>query len=145
MADQPRRRQRKPLKQEDIIAALQATGGVVARAAKRLGVDPHTLRGRINNSEALTLARESIIENTIDLAEDGLLTILKRPSHRDYFKAIQFYLRTLGRSRGYSDQVDLHVSGDSKPKVVVYVPQKAELPDDGSGQASPGDSTPPAD
>ncbi len=145
MAEQPRRRQRKPLKQEDIIAALHATGGIVVRAAKRLGVAANTLRARIDGSEALTREREAIIENTIDLAEDGLLTILKRRSHRDHFKAVQFYLRTLGRSRGYSDQVDLNVTGDNKPKVIVYVPQKAELPDDGSDQHAPEDTSPPAD
>lgn len=147
MAEQPGRRQRKPLKQEDIIAALHATGGVVVRAAKRLGVAPNTLRARIEHSDVLTREREGIIENTIDLAEDGLLTILKRPSHRDYFKAVQFYLRTLGRNRGYNDQVELSVTGDNKPKVVVYVPQKAELPDDGSGSGpvEPDSIEPPGD
>jgi transposase-like protein len=122
---------RTPLKlsTEQIIAALEANAGMISRAARKLGVGNETLRSRIRKSSVLQEARDRIRKDMVDLAEDNLITVLRSPKHKDHYRATEFLLRTLGRDRGYGDQMELNVGKDEK-RVMLVLPQKAPLPDE---------------
>ena len=92
---------------EDIIAVLKSAGGIILRAAKKLGCARQTIYNRIESSKTVATAREEINETNLDLAEDQLLKAIKE----GHMTAIIFYLKTQGKDRGYSERHE--VNGNS--------------------------------
>lgn len=86
-----------------IIAALDATGGIILHAAERLGIVRQTLHRWISTDTELKAAQDEITEANLDLAESALMTAVKAGS----IDAAKFYLRCKGRARGYGDHVEV--------------------------------------
>lgn len=90
-----------------IAKVLEDSRGYVKFAAEKLGIAVSTLYKIIENNpelkDVITIARES----KLDITEYKL----EQHIHNDNLTAIMFYLRTIGRSRGYSysDKIDLTV------------------------------------
>lgn len=80
-----------------VAAALLQSAGIVAHAAEMLHVTPQTVRRYIREypecREAVTEAREM----NCDLAETKLLQNIKEGKEASVF----FYLKTMGKSRGF--------------------------------------------
>jgi transposase-like protein len=89
---------------QEMIDAIQATGGIIAAAARRLGCSRNTVMAWIDKNESVRVAYEDQKQTIGDEMEGRLLKICRTDQHADQFKAIRFYLRTIQRDRGYGDK-----------------------------------------
>ncbi len=100
-----------------IAKVLEDSRGYVKFAAEKLGIAVSTLYKIIENNpelkDVITIARES----KLDIAEYKL----EQHIHNDNLTAIMFYLRTIGRSRGYSDKLDLTVDNLNSDTVTFNI------------------------
>jgi hypothetical protein len=81
-----------------IIAALEATQGLIYQAARKVGCHADTIYHRARSSPAIREALEEERSKLADMAESKLYAaaLQGRPW------AVMFVLRTLGKDRGYS-------------------------------------------
>lgn len=93
--------------------ALEKTGGNVSRAAEALEMSGRGLRQRIADNEDLREFLTEQREAVVDLAEDVLLKQLKDGN----LTAAIFIAKTQGRSRGYSERVEM-TGADGGPIIV---------------------------
>lgn len=84
-----------------VAEALRLSAGIYTAAAVMLKCAPNTVRNYVLRHPELAELREEIVNETLDLAEIGLLNILKDPKHRDQLKATTYYLSSKGQDRGY--------------------------------------------
>jgi hypothetical protein len=95
-----------------IIAALRDCKGLVYLAAKKLGCETSTIYRRAKKSKAVSRVIEHQRGELLDTAELALYNaILKGECW-----AVTLALKTLGRSRGYHDEVRIE---DAAPPVVI--------------------------
>jgi hypothetical protein len=92
--------------QHQVIAALQACRGMVYLAARHLQCDPGTIMNYCKKYPAVEQAKHDSRGELLDLAEVKLWQAIQR----DESWAIAFCLKTIGRSRGYGERLDLNVS-----------------------------------
>ena len=98
-----KRRVGPPATQKQILEALERNGGVIAEAARELDYATMSLRAMISKDPVLKRYRKEHIEVLLDEAERGLLEKVRAGD----MKAIRFALSTVGRSRGYSERLEL--------------------------------------
>ena len=87
---------------QEIEAALAYTGGLVSTAAKRLGVTRQAVQFRLAGNPDLRDFLEEVREANLDFAEERLLDRI-RDGHP---QCIIFFLRTLGKNRGYVERLE---------------------------------------
>ena len=73
---------------------------VVTSAAKRLGCNPKTVYRSIERYPALKDVLSEARESSVDLAESKLMEAIEEGN----ITAIIFFLKTRGKSRGYSER-----------------------------------------
>ncbi len=59
----------------------------------------------------------------IDIAEEGLHSLMRSKNETIRFKAVQFYLKTIGRDNGYVERQELEVDGDYNLTVEFIEPE----------------------
>jgi hypothetical protein len=91
---------------QQMIDALKATHGMVYLAAQQLRCDPDTVMNYCKKFPTVEQAKQDARGAITDEAELRLLAAIRR----DEPWAIAFYLKTIGRSRGYGERLDLNVS-----------------------------------
>ena len=89
-----------------IIEAFLNTGGIVSKAALKLGVSRQAVYSRIQKSEELAKEQQSAKETALDLAEDKLLSNIKAGDNT----CIIFYLKTKGKGRGYDERHQIELT-----------------------------------
>jgi hypothetical protein len=87
---------------QEIEAALVSTGGLVSTAAKKLGVTRQAIQYRITENPDLRDFLKEVREANLDFAEEKLLERI-RDGHP---QCIIFFLRTLGKDRGYVERME---------------------------------------
>lgn len=97
--------------------ALRQARGLVTVAARILDCRPQTVYDYLDRYSEVRQAREEADTAMTDLAEGALF---KAISDRESW-AVQFYLRTKGKNRGYGDKVGVEVSGPSGGPIRVDV------------------------
>jgi len=86
-----------------VIAALEASAGIAAAAARLLRCDAKTLKGYIQRDPEISEALADIIEDRLDAAEASLLKLMTDSTNpHAQLNACMFYLRTKGKDRGYT-------------------------------------------
>lgn len=95
---------------EQAAAALRGTKGMVALAARNLGVTRQALYSRIMKSPALQQVLKDEREITTDAVEMKLYEAILSGD----VGAMKFYLATQGRNRGYAERVE-HTGADGGP------------------------------
>jgi hypothetical protein len=90
-------------KAETMAAALAESKGLVSVTARRLGCSPTTVRAYIQRYPTVALVVKDSRESITDLAETRLWAAIDRGEPW----AVQFWLRTQARERGYSERYDL--------------------------------------
>ena len=91
--------------------ALTAAGGLVTSSAKRLGCNPKTVYRYIERFPALKDVLTEARESSVDLAESKLIEAIKDGN----LTAIIFFLKTQGKSRGYSERNEFGHPTDGEP------------------------------
>lgn len=85
------------LTQEMIIEALRVSGGIVALAARKVGVVRQTLHEWISSEPKLQAAIDEIRQVNLDLCEAGMLKLIRDGD----FRATKYYLNCFGKARGW--------------------------------------------
>lgn len=93
--------------------ALRKTKGMVYVAAKQMGCSPTTIKKRLEARPALREVLEAEHGLTVDTAE---LKLFQAIQNGDAW-AIQFFLKTQGRGRGYVERQELDLSGQVKTAI----------------------------
>ena len=91
---------------ERFLEAIPGTGGLYTVIAGKLGVDRHTVSEYIKRDPALAAAVLDEIEGTLDKVESVFINACLKKD----IQACMFYLRTKGKSRGYTEKVEQEVS-----------------------------------
>lgn len=88
---------------EQVEAALRATGGFLSLAAQRLGCSYKTVYRRIRASTRLQEALQEIADKRLDLAEAALTKAINNGESW----AVCFYLKCKGKHRGYVERTEV--------------------------------------
>src|SRR4029453_9167187 len=84
-----------------VIAALRASKGMVSIAAQRLGCEQETVMNYCRRYPTVEAVKREARNEVLDEAELRLWQAIRR----DEPWAIAFTLKTIGRSRGYAEQI----------------------------------------
>lgn len=95
------------MKQEDVLQAIQGSGGVMSTIAKRLDCAWNTARTWCNNWEETRQALDDECQKILDLAESKLYESISSGNTQD----AKWLLSTKGKSRGYSSKHEIEHSG----------------------------------
>lgn len=108
-------------KNDEIIKALRETKGMVYLAAERLGCNRKTIERRAKTVAAVKDVIDNYRGRRIDIAELKLENALTNGEPW----AIQFTLKTIGKSRGYVERQEV-TGADSSPieLIVKYADKK---------------------
>src|SRR5690606_3760247 len=100
---------------KQIIDAITTTRGMVYVAAQRLGCSPDTIKKRINDKPSVREALESARGRMGDTAELKLIEAIQDGQPW----AIQFYLKTQHKHRGYTERLDITHSIQEEARRIV--------------------------
>jgi hypothetical protein len=101
---------RKRLSKKEFWETLAEAGGLYARCARLIqekfgiGYTRQAVRERAEKDPEKLF---QIVETGLDLAEEKLQQLFDSKNERVRLKALQFYLRTKGRARGYSERTEI--------------------------------------
>ena len=110
---------------EQFLSVLRENAGLYARTAKAI-----KKQFNINYSRQAVRARAKhfpdeladIEEENLDIAEEGLLTLMRTASENTRIRAIEIYLKTKGKKRGYieKNEMDINIKEfPALPKVII--------------------------
>ena len=91
---------------KEYVKAIEAAQGIVAVAARHLGVDRSAIYKMRDSHPAIAQALEDSRERMTDMAEGKLY---KKIMQDEDMTAIIFYLKTQGKRRGYIERLDIKV------------------------------------
>ncbi len=89
----------------EIEDAIRENHGIILSAARKLGITRQGIEKRIKANARLQQAVTEARGDLVDTAEAALFVAL---TNREAW-AVQFTLRTLGRTRGYGEKVDVTI------------------------------------
>jgi len=98
---------------QQVIQAIQDTGGIKDKIARNLGCHRHTVDNYIERYPTVARAYKAEREKVLDLAESRLFKKLED----GFWPAIRYYLSTLGKDRGYVQRQEIDEIGDLRIKV----------------------------
>ncbi len=81
--------------------AIREARGMVAVAARKLGVSRPWMYKKLKESKRLRESREDAREMMKDTAELRLFAMINSPEHPAHFKAVRLYLERQAQDRGY--------------------------------------------
>jgi hypothetical protein len=96
--------------QKQVIKALAETRGMIYLAAKRLGAHPNTIANYRKKYPAVEDAVQTYRGETIDLAEAALYNAVLKGEPW----AVTFFLRTVGKHRGYSETIQVDAPEEAR-------------------------------
>jgi len=102
--------------------ACKNSGGIISIIAERMNAGRTATYDYINKhkfAEAMVLEERS---KTKDLAETNLIQLIKAKD----FKAIQFFLRTIGKNRGFVEKQEIEHTGGFTNNMRIEVIDYAE-------------------
>ncbi len=91
---------------QQVADAITAAKGMITIAARQLNCDVDTILNYCKRYAMCEKAKKGARDEILDEAELRLVKAIRR----DEAWAIAFCLKTIGRSRGYGDRLDLNVS-----------------------------------
>lgn len=106
---------RSQITQKQIEAGLRKANGYITIAAQLIGCDPSTIHRRINASPALQQLVSDLTDRRLDTAELALDGAIARGEGW----AVCFFLKTMGKKRGYVERQE--VTGFDGSDLVITV------------------------
>jgi len=95
------------LTNEFLLSCLEKTGGNISKAAQLADCSRTVYYKRMNEVEGFEEMLEDIRETKLDAAEDILWQHIEEGNPN----AVMFYLKTIGKTRGYTTATDINVNG----------------------------------
>ncbi len=94
---------------------------MTARAIKKqfkVGYSRQAVRDRAEKFPEELL---DIVEDNLDCAEEGLMTLMRSDNEQVRLKAIELYLKTKGKKRGYTErtEIEANVKFPILPDIVI--------------------------
>lgn len=116
--------------QSDVATVLWECKGSLAEAARRLSTTRPVLKRYIQSRPSLVKTLADIKEEKKDIAEAKLF----KQVENEYFPAIAFFLKTIGKDRGYTERAtlehELSENTINNAAALIEAMQKASVPDD---------------
>ena len=109
------------LSDNEFWALLRENAGLYAKTANAIREQFDVNFTRQSVRERAEKAPEKLADiraENVDIAEDGLNTLMQSTDENIQFKSIQFYLKTQGKGRGYVERTEQEVN--SKISVNIY-------------------------
>ena len=104
--------------EEQVAQAVMEAGGILTTAAQRLGCASCTIYEYLKRFPALKDVLVEARESALDEAESELMKLIRAGN----LTAIIFFLKTQGKSRGYSERSDFgHTAGNEPVKVTFKI------------------------
>tara|TARA_R100001163_G_C4925890_1_gene104025 strand:- start:58 stop:438 length:381 start_codon:yes stop_codon:yes gene_type:complete len=88
---------------ESLLNAIKSSKGIVTNICKGLGISRQAFYERVNKDEELLTALQDSREEIIDFAETKLIELIRNGNA----SAIFFYLKTVGKERGYIEKQEV--------------------------------------
>jgi len=90
------------------LKALKGTAGILTQVAKNMDVSRNAVHEYINRTPEVKPLTEQEREQILDIIEGSLIN---RAVKGEDLKAQMFYLKTIGRKRGYVEKTETELSG----------------------------------
>ena len=103
-----KRQQNTEQNKKNFLKAFEASAGNISHACKSANIDRQTYYNYINKFDSFKKACEDIKESNIDFAESVLMGEIRNKN----MTATIFYLKTIGRNRGYVERQEMDIDGD---------------------------------
>ena len=100
---------------EQVIEAIKRNDGLLAATARDLGISRSTVYRYVKRYATIQAAVEEARDTNIDMAEGQLMKAIRKGS----IPAIMFFLKTVGKSRGYVERQE--VSGPDGNQITFKV------------------------
>jgi len=100
----------KKISDEQFLSVLRENAGLYARTAKAIKKQfniPYSRQAVRDRAETFQKELEDIAEENLDIAEEGLMTIMRTGSENNKLRAIELILKTKGRKRGYIEKLGI--------------------------------------
>lgn len=88
--------------EDEVLAAIKGSCGIMARVAKNLSCEWSTAKKYVERFESAKLAMDDELETVLDTAENNLFQAINAKD----IDAIKWFLSRKGRSRGYADRTE---------------------------------------
>lgn len=111
---------RKKDRQKAFLANLKDGKGIICYACDKTGISRQTYYDWIKADAKFKAKVDEINEETLDVVESKLLTAISN----DDLTAILFYLKTKGKSRGYSEQIDNRITFNQFEELMRSLPDE---------------------
>lgn len=99
---------------KEFFAVLRENAGLYARTAKAIekqfGV-PYSRQAVRDRAEKCPDVLADINEENVDIAEEGLHSLIRSKNDNIRLRAIELYLKTKGKKRGYVEKQEVENSG----------------------------------
>lgn len=102
----------KKFTRKQVIDALKATGGFITHAADILGCCYVTIENYIKDDPSIAIENAHIKEHRLDIAESVVITTMESSNVKEKMDAAKFYLKYMGRLRGYIKAQKLEIFDD---------------------------------
>ena len=96
-------------KKEKFLKQLSENLGNVSESCKALNISRQTFYRWKEADEQFKESCDNVPEELLDLAENALLTEIKDPQSKGHTTAYIFYLKTKGKSRGYTEKQEVEL------------------------------------
>lgn len=121
---------KKRLSDKEFWAILRKNAGIYARTARAI-LDKYDIEYSRQAVRDRALKKpellQDIVEESLDVAEESLRSLMLSKNERIRFNAVEFFLRTKGRERGYVEKSIKELTGkDGKDFVPARVLTKKE-------------------
>ena len=100
---------------EQMIQAIYESKGILASAARRLGCTRQTVHNYVNKFQTVKAAYEDARESNIDYVEGKLMYAIEK----GHVPAIIFFLKTIGKNRGFVERQEVAGVSDAPMHIVV--------------------------
>jgi len=119
-------------RKKTFLLILEKTAGNISQACRQANLDRKTIYRWMESDPDFKSRVQDIQEALLDFAESQLLKQIREGN----ITAIIFYLKTRGKSRGYTEKTELHHSGEVENKVKVEFVDTEEKHGKAKGKSS---------